>query len=137
MIEWTFRDYQRPSNSGPNGEQILLNEILVWTQGLPKQAQAKIDTMILSLRGFSVLPPQYISDCGYQDIWELRAGCSGVQYRPLGCYGPGHRVFTLLIGTIEKGGKIPAGDGKSAIERRAKVFKGWPICEHEFASAAS
>lgn len=136
MSEWTFRDYQRLSTDS-SAEPILVNEILTWTLGLPKRAQAKIDAMILSLRVFSVLPPQYISDCGYEHIWELRAGCSGVQYRPLGCYGPGQRAFTLLIGTIEKGGKIPAGDGMSAIDRRDRVLKGWPTCEHEFTRAAS
>jgi hypothetical protein len=131
MSEWTFRDYQRPSTDGT--KRILVNEILAWTSGLPKRAQARIDTMIITLQAFPVIPPQYISDCGYKDIWEIRAGSGGVEYRPLGCYGPGRRVFTLLIGTIEKDGKIPAGDGASAVHRRKRVIEeGWPTCEHEF-----
>jgi Phage derived protein Gp49-like (DUF891) len=132
MPEWTFRDYQRPTALPGNP----LNEILLWTLGLPVKAQAKIDAVILSLQGFRVWPPQYVSDCGYEGIWELRIVSGGVQYRPLGCYGPGPRVFTLLIGTIEKGGKIPYGDGESAVQRRERVLKGWPTCEHEFTDTA-
>src|SRR5229473_8387356 len=132
MPEWTFRDYQRPSTEGD--ESVLVNEILAWTLGLPTKAQAKIDMIILTLQAWvGPWPPQYVSDCGFEDIWELRVKSGNVQYRPLGFYGPQRKVFTLVIGTIEKGGKIPKGDGASAIERRRRVLKeGWPTCEHEF-----
>ncbi len=136
MSQWTFRDYQRPTKDGPDA--ILINEVLEWTLGLPKKAQAKIDTIIITLQSCpGIWPPQYVSDCGFTDIWELRAGCSGVQYRPLGFYGPGRKVFTIVIGTIEKGGKILEGDGNSAIERRSRVLRGWPTCEHEFTKSTS
>jgi hypothetical protein len=135
MAEWIFRDYQRPSTLGE--EQVLVNEILLWTLGLPAKAQAKLDVIILSLRAYAVWPPQYVSAySGYPDIFELRVSSGGVQYRPLGCYGPGKRVFTLLIGTTEKGGKIRKGDLDSAADRRNRVFEGWPTCEHEFANTA-
>jgi hypothetical protein len=135
MAEWTFRDYQRPSTE--DDESILVNEILAWTLGLPQEAQAKIDMIILTLQGSPVWPPQYVSDCGFKDILELRVKSGGVQYRPLGCYGAQRKVFILLIGAIEKGGKIPNGDGKSAMERRRRVLdEGWPTCEHEFAKEA-
>jgi hypothetical protein len=136
MPEWTFRDYQRPSEEG--GKSILVNEILEWTLGLPQKAQAKVDMIVLTLQGWTgVWPPQYVSACGFDDILELRVKSGNVQYRPLGFHGPGQRVFTLVIGTIEKGGKIPAGDGASAIQRRNRVLKeGWPTCEHEFAKEA-
>jgi len=136
MPEWNFFDYQRPSTNG-GGKSILINEILTWTQSLPKKAQAKIDTLILTLSGSPIWPPQYISDCGFPDIWEIRAGNSGVQYRPLGFYGPKSKEFTLVIGTIEKGGKIPKGDGNTAVERRKRVLGGWSTCTHEFANATS
>jgi len=131
MSEWTFFDYQRPSTE--DDDPILVNEILEWTLGLPPKAQAKIDMMILTLRGWPVWPPQYVSDCGFKDILELRIKSGGVQYRPLGCYGAQRRVFILLIGAVEKGGKIPTGAGTSAIKRRKRVLEGWPTCEHEFA----
>jgi hypothetical protein len=130
MPEWQFRDYQRRIDQG------LINEVLEWTLRLPKKAQAKIDMVVLTLQAAPVWWPQYVSDSGCPDILELRCGTGGVQYRPLGCYGPGRRVFTILIGTIEKGGKIPKGDCQSAIERRRRVlFNNWPTCDHEFASA--
>lgn len=131
MPEWTFRDYQRPSDEG--GEAILVNEILEWTLGLPQKAQAKIDMVILALRGMAVWPAQYVSDCGIEDIWKLRINSGGVQYRPLGFYGPQRRTFTLVIGAIEKGGRLPRGIAQSAIERKTRVLEGWPTCEHEFA----
>jgi hypothetical protein len=133
MSEWTFRDYQRPSTDNA-GHAILVNEILVWTQRLPKKAQAKIDARILLLQAWPPpWPLAYISAyVGYPDIYELRIKNNGVEYRPLGCYGPGHRVFTLLIGSIEKGGHIPAGDLASAVSRRNAVLAGWNTCEHEF-----
>jgi hypothetical protein len=136
MNQWKFRDFQRPGTSGENS--VLVNEILIWTLGLPKKAQAKLDVIIVSLQSFPVWPPQYISALkGYPDIFEIRAGSCGVQYRPLGCYGPGYREFTILIGSIEKGGKLPKGDCDSAVERRRKVlYEGWPTCEHEFAKTA-
>jgi hypothetical protein len=134
MPEWQFRDYQRPTAQ----EGVVVNEILLWTLGLPVKAQAKMDTRILTLQGIAVWPPAYVSSySGYPDIFELRIGCGGVQYRPLGCFGPAHRVFTLLIGAVEKGGKIPRGTLESAVDRRKRVLKGWPTCEHEFASTDS
>lgn len=136
MGEWTFRDYQRPSSDGD--ESVLLNDILSWTLGLPKKAQAKIDAVIITLQSYPVWPAQYVSGIGRPGILELRCGCSGVQYRPLGCYGPAHREFTVLIGTIEKGGRIPTGDLDSAeLRRHAVLFQGWPTCEHEFAQSNS
>ena len=132
MSEWKFRDYQRPV---ANGHEVLVNEILEWTRAQPKKAQAKIDAIVLSLQGFPVWPAQYVSALkGCPDILELRIKSGGVQYRPLGCYGPGAREFTLLVGTIEKGGAIPKGDCDKAVTRRKRVLsEGWPTCEHEFA----
>ena len=140
MLEWTFRDYQRPSSQGAEGDRTLVNEILVWTLGLPKKAQAKIDSRILFLRAWPPpWPLQYVSAyVGRPGIYELIISCGGVQYRPLGCYGPKPREFTLLIGAIEKGGRIPKGILDSAESRREDVLrKGWPTCEHEFATTAS
>jgi hypothetical protein len=136
MAEWKFFDYQRPSTDA-DSKPILLNEILIWTRNLPQKAQARIDTLILVLSESPVWPPAYISGCGFPNIWEIRAGCFGVQYRPLGFHGPKAREFTLVIGTIEKGGKIPKGDGNSAVERRTRVLQGWSTCTHEFADSTA
>jgi hypothetical protein len=137
MDDWTFRDYQRASVVGEM--PVLVNEILEWTLGLPKKAQAKIDVFVINLQAFEVFPAQYVSAYrGYSGIYELIIKSGGVQYRPLGCYGPGNREFTVLIGAIEKGGKIPKGILNSAVARKESVLhQGWPTCEHEFTRTAA
>jgi hypothetical protein len=123
--EWAFRDFRDGRG---------LNVIREWVCTLPPAAQAKIDTIILLLQVRKVWPPQYVSALrGYSGIFELRAGSSGVQYRPLGCYGPSRKEFTILIGTVEKGGKLPKRDCETAAERR-KIILGdlGRTCEHDF-----
>ena len=95
MSAWTIFDYVE-------GE---VDQIRVWIDSLPKKAQAKIDMRIGYLQITQTWPPQYMSarrDC--PGIYELRISCTGVQYRPLGYFGPRQREFTLLMGAIEKGG---------------------------------
>jgi hypothetical protein len=123
--EWRFRDYL-------DGRET--NVILEWSAGLPATAQAKLDTILLLLRVAQSFPPQYVSALrGYEGILELRIGSCGVQYRPLGCYGPNRKEFTLLIGSIEKGGKLPKADCETAVERRKKILKDRRrTCEHDF-----
>ncbi len=107
--EWAFRDFMTKRGS---------NVIREWTFTLPIAAQAKFDWFLLMLRVQKVWPPHYVSSLrGYGGIYELRVGCSGVQYRPLGCYGPGIREFTILHGAVEKGGKLPRGTCESAVEQ--------------------
>lgn len=61
---------------------------------------------------------------------SVRAG-----YRPLGCYGRAEKEFTLLIGSIEKGGKLPKGDCETAVERRKIILTDrGRTCEHDFDS---
>ena len=123
--EWAFRDFL-------NGRG--LNVVREWIVTLPPAAQAKIDTIILLLQVQKVWPPQYVSALqGYSGIYELRAGSCGVQYRPLGCHGPRRKEFTILIGTVEKGGKLPRRDCETAVERK-KIILGdlGRTCEHDF-----
>lgn len=123
--EWAFRDFLDGRG---------LNVIRVWVGSLPPAAQAKIDTIIMLLQVQKIWPPQYVSALrGYAGIYELRAGSSGVQYRPLGCYGPGRKEFTILIGTVEKGGKLPKDDCKTAVERKKIILRdSGRTCEHDF-----
>src|ERR1700740_2862294 len=95
MAIWAFRDFLDGQGN---------NLIRPWIDSLPKKAGAKIDARILVLQASLILPAQYISALkGYEDIFELRVVFGGVQYRPLGTYGPGSREFTLLIGDGVKG----------------------------------
>src|SRR5882724_5141584 len=114
MPEWMFRDYLRANGA---------NEINSWIDSLPKSAQAKIDYILLVLRGSRNWPPQYVSAyVDWDDIYEIRVVANGVQYRPLGCYGPERREFTLLIGAVEKGGKLPRAALEAAVQRRKIIL---------------
>jgi hypothetical protein len=98
MAAWTIYDYV-----GADGN----NEIRAWIDSLPIAAQVKIDTIIRHLEAKVIWPPQYVSDrkdCA--EIYELRIVSSGVQYRPLGYFGPQRREFTILLGAVEKGGEL-------------------------------
>ena len=84
-------------------------------------AKAKINARILALQGFPIFPEQYISAyTGWPGLLELRIVSGGVQYRPLGYYGPGRGQFSILVGGIEKG-KIPIQLLEVADERRKVV----------------
>jgi hypothetical protein len=114
MPEWRFRDYLTTNGT---------NEINSWIESLPKAAQAKIDYILLVLRGSRNWPPQYVSALvDWDDIYEIRVVANGVQYRPLGCYGPERREFTLLIGAVEKGGKLPRAALEAAVQRRKIIL---------------
>ena len=118
MASWLFKDFVESSNLGGRA-----NVILEWTLSLPPAAQAKIDAIILTLQGWDgPWPPQYVSarkDC--PGILELRIGCKGVQYRPLGFHGPERGQFTLLIGAIEKGGKLEPREACSVAQSRRAI----------------
>lgn len=125
MSEWTFRDYLDKDGGNP---------IRDWIDVQPKKARAKIDAWILILSGISVWPPQYVSALkGCKNIFELRIIQNGVQYRPLGCYGPGTREFTLLLGVVEKG-HLPPSFCKVTQQRWAIIRSDRSrTCEHQFA----
>lgn len=124
--EWTFRDFLDARGTNAIRSQIST---------LPQGAQAKLDSLLTTLRAWpSMWPPQYVSSLrGYKGIYELRMVHSGVQYRPLGCYGPDRRDFTLLLITTEKGGKLPTRDCDTAVERqRIVISERGRTCEHDF-----
>ncbi len=100
-----------------------VNEIHRWlhSDAVPAKARAKINARIISLQGFALFPDQYFSALkGWDDLYEMRVGFSGVEYRPIGCYGPMGRQFTFLIGAIEKG-EIPRRLLETADDRRKLI----------------
>jgi len=110
---WSFRDYVEQGGGNPISD---------WIDKQPLKVRLKIDIRLLYLRGEKVWPEAYISALkGHPYIFELRIVFGGTQYRLLGCHGPGLRVFTLLLGTIEKG-KIPSHVIATAEARRLVVL---------------
>lgn len=115
MDAWVFMDFLDARG---------VNEIHVWlhSSGVTKDARAKINARIASLQGFPLFPEQYISAYrGWPGILELKIVCDGVQYRPLGFYGPERGQFSLLVGCVEKG-RIPKRLLEVADERRKLVI---------------
>lgn len=126
METWSFLDFL-----SARGE----NEIHAWLNSarVPKGAKAKINARILTLQGFPIFPEQYFSSyTGWDQIYELRIVFGGVQYRPLGFYGPNRREFCLLVCGVEKG-KIPKSL-LSVAEARREIVIADPsrTCQHDF-----
>ena len=46
--------------------------------------------------------PEFASLSGHKGIFEIRFKARGVQFRPLGCFGPTRQSFTLLVGASKK-----------------------------------
>ena len=112
MPIWTFYDFVSARGR---------NEIHDWLNSREVPKEAKINARIVSLQGFPIFPEQYFSSyTGWNGLYELRVVFKGVQYRPFGFYGPGHRQFTLVVGGIEKG-SIPKRLLEVADERRKIV----------------
>ena len=113
----------------------------VWMMQQPEEAQAAIDTRILIMK--SLDRPQWSqkwmsSYTGYVKLFELRIPHNKVQYRPLGCYGPAQREFTILIGAIERNSRIPKSTLNVAMSRMQLVLndRRW-VREYNFDTAQS
>jgi len=79
------------------------DEIDNWLTRLPPDAEAWIRTFLKLLISQEYLrPPQVKKLQGTKKIYEIRIKHNRVQYRPLGCYGPLYKEFTLLIGADKK-----------------------------------
>jgi hypothetical protein len=92
---------------------------------IPTNAKARIKTKLTYLEITKQWTPDLVTKYKSSDkIHEIRVTVQNIQYRPLGCYGPKDKEFTLLIGAIEKGGKlIPRSALKIAKERRRLIFQ--------------
>ena len=112
-IYWKFKEFI--SESGREFEN--------WVNGLPLADQAKIDVFIGRLRLMKTWSPKLVFHLtGYRKICEVKIHGRGVQYRPLGCYGPGRNEFTLLIGAKEVGDKFePQNAPSKAVERQKLI----------------
>lgn len=119
MVEhgWVFLEFVAEDGKSPFSK---------WLSEQPPEAQAAIDTRILTMRGMDrqQWSSKWISPYTGQDkLFELRIPHNKVQYRPLGCYGPSRREFTILAGAIEKNWKIPKQTIQVAMSRMDLIMK--------------
>jgi phage-related protein len=113
--EFQFADYRETQNV-----------IHRWLNMVPLTIKVKFNKWLLHLEA---LPPgewkrpivdTLTGHCA--GLFEIRAKESHVQYRLLGCHGPGQRVFTLLHGFTKEDKKVSAADCDIALVRRQNVY---------------
>jgi hypothetical protein len=124
-MAWLFKNFV-----SDRGE----NEIRTWLDftDIPMRARVKFDLRIRYLQSANQLKYPYVEKwVGEEDIYEVRVVFGGVQYRSLGCYGVGRQVFTLLIGAVEKSGKLNPRDAVNTAKARMKLIAdGSHTCDH-------
>ncbi len=100
-----------------------IDDIQEWIDNLRPRAQAAIEVRIRFLAlGGNWYPPYAAKLRGYNKIWEIRVKSENIQYRPLGCFGPGKNVFSILIGATKKNNRfIPPNAPKTAEERKRLI----------------
>ncbi len=115
MKEYNFKVFVKD-----NGEREFEN----WMNELHPSEYFKIDKIIKHLeinkdwRG-----PYFDKIQGYENLYELRAfGLNKVPLRPLGCFGPGEKEFTILLGAKKKNGNYTPKDAFDIAERRIKLI---------------
>lgn len=96
-----------------------------WIKSLDINAQERIRGII---RHMSVTRrwgrPFFDAIHGYEGIHEIRVKAKNIQYRPLGCFGPGPQTFTLLLGASKKVNVwFPKDAIKMAVKRRKLIFE--------------
>lgn len=96
-----------------------------WIDDLPTRAHVAIDVRIRFLAlGGNWRPPFAAKLRGYDSIWEIKVLSGNIQYRPLGCFGPGKHVFSILIGAIKKNNRfIPQNAPKTAEKRKQLIYQ--------------
>ena len=87
--------------------------------------RAHLDRRVLQMEVMPLWPEKWASDYkGADGILELKVPFDKVQYRPLGMHSPtGRRIFVLLGGGVEKGGKLPKGVLQSVQQRRKALLE--------------
>ena len=108
------------------GDGPLRNFIADWMETIGVRPKAKINGI---LKNLSETPPEEWHKTkaaeklkGQDDLWEIKAFASNVQWRPIGVFGPGQGTFTILAGAKEIGRKLlPLTVLKIAQRRKANL----------------
>ena len=123
--EFTFYDYREATN--------LVHD---WLNTLPVPVKAKLNNRLLYLEALG--PGQWnrplvetlTGTCS--GLFEVRASRAHIQYRLLGCHGPGDRDPTLLYGFIKTGRRVLKADCDKALARKRLVYAS--VVSHRAAS---
>ena len=127
MSEWTFKVFIKASGRDAFEE---------WIEDQSAEAEESIRAMIRRLSNMRVelwSRPFTAQLHGHPDIYEIIVLSRGKQYRPLGCFGPGPRVFTLLVGASKKGNIWTPLNARETADKRCKlVYKDWRRYTHGY-----
>jgi hypothetical protein len=105
---------------------IIRTELISeWLSALPSKVRNRIKTIFLYLqsqRSWRNIPYiKKLSDCG--DVCEIIIKINNIQYRPLGCYGPGKDEFTLLVGASKKERIWTPRNARERAKKMAKLIR--------------
>jgi hypothetical protein len=128
-VNWTVRGYLAVGRS-------VIEE---WLQGASDDAQAKLDSRLLMLCQLELAiwkhdhAHQLHGEC--DGLFELKFRADRIAHRPLCCFGPRRREFTILLFATEHNNRLrPPGACASALARcveitanpeRARVYDGY------------
>ncbi|MBI3799143.1 MAG: type II toxin-antitoxin system RelE/ParE family toxin [Deltaproteobacteria bacterium] len=124
---WRFRDYMSRSGRNPIGD---------WYKGLSPQAKADFDRLLQILeRTREWREPAFkrLQGKKYRGLGELRWLTERVQYRVIGCNGPGRGEYTLLIGCTHKSQVYNPPNALDTAAQRMKSLQSGEgsTCEHK------
>jgi hypothetical protein len=113
MTYWTFQTYKDQN----------VNEIKGWIGELSPKARVKFRKRISYLAITRIWIKKYAEKLkGYENIIEIKIRYHNIQYRPLGCCGPGTREFTLLIPAREVGSEFEPRHAPKTAQKRCKLI---------------
>ena len=93
MSYWRFRVFKEAG----------VDVIEEWLTSLPPNIEERFRTYLVYMSNTqNWVRPYFDKLKGYENLYEIRVS-SKIQYRLLGCFGPGRREFTLLIGATKSG----------------------------------
>lgn len=115
MKYWNFKVFVTN-----NGEREFQN----WLDDLPPKDYFKIDKFIKHLEiNKDMSGPYFDKIKGYENLYEIKVyGVNKLPYRPLGCFGPNDREFTILLGAIKKNGHYTPKDAFKIADKRRKLI---------------
>ena len=116
MKEWKFKVFIKSNGADAFEEWISDQDVAD-----EERIRARLDLMSITKKWSR---PYFDILHGHNYIHEIIVRGKNKQYRPLGCFGPGPQVFTLLIGASKKGKVWTPPNAKQTAEKRRKlVFK--------------
>lgn len=110
MWEWIFRIFGKERS-----------DVDDWIGELSPSVMARMDSIINHMRVTRVWSRPYFRPLKrHQGISEIRFIVQNIQYRPLGCFGPGNKEYTILFGAKEQGDEFNPLNAPLIVEKRRK-----------------